>query len=102
MLRKAGERLRLHYDPAIGVPMRSFTAEMAAAGQAALWAVRCDPPVRRCCCAAPSPTAGAADSRGDDAPRSQARACTSSPVGHAPTLVVPAQVAVVREFLLSP
>ena len=38
MLRRDGERLRLHYDPAIAVPLRAFTPELAAAGEAALWA----------------------------------------------------------------
>ena len=103
MLRKEGERLRLHYDPAIGVPMRSFTAEMAAAGQAALWAafdaIRC-------------PTLLLRGAESDLLSRASAEVMTRrgpkprlhefAGVGHAPTLVAPAQVAVVREFLLSP
>ncbi len=38
MLRREGDRWRLHYDPAIGASLRAVTPEMAAAGQAALWA----------------------------------------------------------------
>ena len=103
MLRKDGERLRLHYDPAIGVPMRGFTPEMAAAGQAALWAafdaIRC-------------PTLLLRGAHSDILARATAEEMTRrgpkprlhefADVGHAPTLVAPGQVAVVREFLLSP
>ena len=38
MLRKDGDRIRLHYDPAIGVPLRAMTPAAASAGEAALWA----------------------------------------------------------------
>jgi pimeloyl-ACP methyl ester carboxylesterase len=31
--------LTLHYDPAIGVPLRAMTPDMAAAGEATLWAL---------------------------------------------------------------
>jgi len=45
MLRREGDRIRLHYDPAIGVPLRAITPAAAGAGEAALWAaydrVRC-------------------------------------------------------------
>ncbi|MDQ6638890.1 MAG: alpha/beta hydrolase, partial [Pseudomonadota bacterium] len=45
MLRSDGDRLRLHYDPAIGAALRAMTPAAAAAGEAALWAaydrVRC-------------------------------------------------------------
>ncbi|MEP7303470.1 MAG: alpha/beta hydrolase [Caldimonas sp.] len=103
MLRKDGERLRLHYDPAIALPMRAVTPEIAAAGQAALWAafdaIRC-----------PTLLLRGADS--DLLSRATAEEMTRrgpkphlhefAGVGHAPTLVAPGQVAVVREFLLSP
>jgi pimeloyl-ACP methyl ester carboxylesterase len=35
----ADGQLTLHYDPAIGVPVRALTAEAAAAGEATLWAL---------------------------------------------------------------
>ena len=103
MLRRDGERIRLHYDPAIGVPLRAITAESAAVGQAALWfaydAIRCPTLVLR---GADSdllsrPTATAMTERGP-----KARLHEFAGVGHAPTLIAPGQVAVVREFLLAP
>jgi len=103
MLRPEGERLRLHYDPAIAESLRAFTPATAAAGEAALWAaydrIACPTLVLR---GAESdllsaPTAAAMTARG---PR--ARLHEFAGVGHAPTLVSPSQIAVVREFLLGP
>ena len=103
MLRKDGERLRLHYDPAIAVPMRAFTAEMAAAGQAALWAafdmIRCPMLLLR---GADSDLLSRATAEEMTRRGPQPRLREFAGVGHAPTLVAPGQVAVVREFLLSP
>ena len=101
-LKADGEGFKPHYDPAIGVPFRAVTPELAAAGEAQLWqawdAVRCPTLVLR---GAESdllarPTADAMAQRG---PR--ARVHEIAGVGHAPTLVHADQVAVVREFLLS-
>jgi pimeloyl-ACP methyl ester carboxylesterase len=103
MLRRSGSVWKPHYDPAIGVPFRAVTPELAAAGQAALWkgydAITCPTLVLR---GADSDlltreTAHAMTERG---PR--ARLHEFAGVGHAPTLVAPDQVEVVREFLLSP
>ncbi len=103
MLKADGDGYIPHYDPAIGVPFRAITPEMAVAGQAALWrsydAVACPTLLLR---GAESDlltleTAQAMTVRG---PR--ARLVEFAGVGHAPTLVAPAQVEVVREFLLSP
>ena len=103
MLRRDGERYRLHYDPAIAVPLRAVTPALAAAGQVALWAaydaIRCPTLLLR---GAGSDilsreTAQAMTERGP-----KARLHEFFGVGHAPTLVAPDQVAVVREFLLSP
>ena len=103
MLRRDGERLRLHYDPAIAVPMRAFTAEMAAAGQAALWAafdmIRCPMLLLR---GADSDLLSRATAEEMTRRGPQPRLHEFAGVGHAPTLVAPGQVAVVREFLLSP
>ncbi len=103
MLRREGERFRLHYDPAIAVALRAITPEMAAAGQAALWAafdaIRCPTLVLRgeeSDLLSPD-TAEAMTKRG---PR--ARLHEFAGVGHAPTLVAAHQIAVVREFLLGP
>jgi pimeloyl-ACP methyl ester carboxylesterase len=103
MLRQDGQRLRLHYDPAIGVPMRAFTVEMAAAGQAALWAafdaIRCPTLLLR---GAESDLLARATAEEMTRRGPKPRLHEFAGVGHAPTLVAPPQVAVVREFLLSP
>ena len=97
-----GDGFKPHYDPAIGVPFRAVTPELAAAGEAMLWhaydAIRCPTLVLR---GAESDllaraTADAMTQRG---PR--ARLHEVAGVGHAPTLVHADQVAVVRDFLLS-
>ena len=103
MLRKEGERFRLHYDPAIAVPMKAVTAEMAAAGQAALWAafdmIRCPMLLLR---GAHSDILARATAEEMTRRGPKPRLHEFTGVGHAPTLVAPGQVAVVREFLLSP
>jgi pimeloyl-ACP methyl ester carboxylesterase len=92
-----------HYDPAIAVPFKAITPEMAAVGQAALWrgydAVACPTLLLR---GADSDlltreTALDMTRRGP-----KARLHEFAGVGHAPMLVVPEQVAVVKEFLLGP
>ena len=103
MLRREGERFRLHYDPAIAVPMKAVTAEMAAAGQAALWAafdaIRCPTLLLR---GADSDILARATAEEMTRRGPKPRLHEFAGVGHAPTLVAPGQVAVVREFLLSP
>jgi len=101
MLRRDGERLRLHYDSAIVAPLRAVTAEIAAAGEAALWAaydrIRCPTLVLRGASSdvLSRDTTAAMAARG---PR--ARVHEFAGVGHAPTIVAAEQVAVVRDFLL--
>ena len=103
MLRREGDAFRLHYDPAIAFALRAITPSAAAAGEAALWAaydaVRCPALIMR---GADSDllsraTADEMRSRGP-----KARVHEIIGVGHAPTLVAPEQIAVVREFLLGP
>ncbi len=103
MLKPDGDGFKPHYDPNIAVPFKAMTAEMAVAGEAALWkayeAVRCPTLLLR---GADSDlltkeTALAMTRRG---PKAHLHEFTD--VGHAPMLVVPEQVAVVREFLRSP
>ena len=103
MLKPDGDGFKPHYDPNIAVPFKAMTPEMAKAGEAALWkayeAIGCPTLLLR---GADSDlltrdTALAMTQRG---PR--ARLHEFSDVGHAPMLVVPEQVAVVREFLRSP
>jgi pimeloyl-ACP methyl ester carboxylesterase len=92
-----------HYDPAIAVPFRAITPELAAAGEALLWQnwdrLTCPTLLLR---GAESDllshdTALAMTRRG---PR--ARLHEFAGVGHAPMLVQPEQRAVVRDFLLGP
>jgi len=103
MLRPDGDGFVLHYDPAIGVPFRAVTPALAQAGEALLWqaydAIACPTLLLR---GADSDllsrdTAQAMTQRGP-----KARLHEFAAVGHAPTLVQPEQVAVVREFLLGP
>jgi pimeloyl-ACP methyl ester carboxylesterase len=90
-------------DPAIAVPLRAVTPQMAAAGEALLWQsydrLRCRTLLIR---GAESDllshdTALAMTQRG---PRAQLHEFAG--VGHAPTLVQPEQIEVLRRFLLSP
>ena len=103
MLKPDGDGFKPHYDPNIAVPFRAMTPEIAAAGEAALWrgydAIACPTLLLR---GADSDlltreTALAMTQRGP-----KARLHEFANVGHAPMLSVPDQVAVVREFLLSP
>ena len=103
MLRPQGKRFRLHYDPAIAVPMRAVTPEIAAAGQAALWAafdaIRCPTLLLR---GAQSDLLSRATAEEMTRRGPKPRLHEFAGIGHAPMLVAPGQVAVVREFLLSP
>ena len=103
MLKADGDGFKLHYDPAIAQPFRAITPEIAAAGEAMTWAaydaIKCPTLLLR---GADSDllkheTAQAMTQRGP-----KARLVEFAGVGHAPTLVADDQVAVVREFLLSP
>jgi len=100
MLRREGDRWRLHYDPAIGVPLRAITPALAAAGEAALWraydAIGCPTLVLR---GTESDVLLAATAAAMAARGPKARVHEFAGVGHAPTIVAADQVAVVREFL---
>jgi pimeloyl-ACP methyl ester carboxylesterase len=99
MLRRAGDRWRLHYDPAIAVALRGVTPEVAAAGEAALWAaydrVSCPTLVLR---GADSDVLAPATAAAMAERSPKARIHEFAGVGHAPTIVAPDQVAVVRRF----
>jgi pimeloyl-ACP methyl ester carboxylesterase len=94
---------KLHYDPAIAVPFKSITPELAAAGEAMTWraydAIRCPTLLLRGSRSdlLSHETALAMMQRGP-----KARLHEFAGVGHAPTLIAPEQVAVVRDFLLTP
>jgi pimeloyl-ACP methyl ester carboxylesterase len=103
MLVARGDKLVPHYDPAIGVPFRAVTPEMAAAGEAALWrsydAIACPTLLLR---GADSDLLTRATAQAMTGRGPRARLHEFAGVGHAPTLVARAQIEVVREFLLSP
>ena len=96
-----GDRLRLHYDPALALPFRQVTPEAAAQGQAVMWQLydRLALPtllLRGADSDLLSPlTAQAMTQRG---PR--ARLVQFAGVGHAPTLIADDQVQAVSDFLL--
>ncbi len=91
----------LHYDPAIAVPVRAMTQEMAAQGEAAIWQLYDSITaqtllLRGAVSDLLSPqTAAQMTQRGP-----KARLVEFAGVGHAPTLVAEDQVAVVASFLL--
>ncbi|RDI18169.1 pimeloyl-ACP methyl ester carboxylesterase [Pseudacidovorax intermedius] len=94
---------RLHYDPALSVGLRALTREQAAQGEAVVWAAYD---------AVTAPTLLLRGADSDLLSRSTAQAMTQrgpraslvefANVGHAPTLVDPAQSSVVASFLFGP
>ena len=91
----------LHYDPAIGTPVRGLTPEAAVAGEAVLWSVYDQIQARTLLIRGAQSdlllpeTAQAMTERG---PRAQLE--TWADCGHAPTLTSEAQIEVVTQFLL--
>jgi pimeloyl-ACP methyl ester carboxylesterase len=102
-LKPDGAGFKPHYDPAIALPFRAITPELAAAGQAMLWQAwdSLSLPtllLRGAESDLLSPaTAKAMTERGP-----KARLHEFDGIGHAPTLVQAGQRQVVKEFLLSP
>ena len=100
-LKAEGDGFKPHYDPAIAVPFRAVTPELAAAGEGMLWhawdSLKCPTLVLR---GAESDllSRATADAMAQRGPR--ARVHEVDGVGHAPTLVHADQIAVVRDFLL--
>jgi pimeloyl-ACP methyl ester carboxylesterase len=92
----------LHYDPAIGEPVRALTPELSQAGEAVLWAVYDQIQVQVLVIRGQDSdlflpdTAQAMSERG---PR--ARVVEWAGIGHAPTLTAPDQIEVLAEFLLN-
>jgi pimeloyl-ACP methyl ester carboxylesterase len=97
-----GTRLTLRYDPAIAEPFKTMTAESASSGEAALWqvydALKCEVLLVRGQQSdlLDAETAKAMSERGP-----KARLVELAGVGHAPTLISPDQVALVKDFLLA-
>lgn len=93
----------LHYDPALAIPFRALTPELAVQGEAALWrlydAITAQTLLLR---GADSDLLSLATAQ-TMAQRGPRAACIEFPgVGHAPTLVAQDQVRVVCDFLLAP
>ncbi len=94
--------LTLHYDPAIGVPLRAMTPDIAAAGEAALWALYDQIQAQTLLIRGQDSdlltpeTAWEMTQRG---PR--ARLETWAGFGHAPTLTGDDQIQAIASFLLS-
>lgn len=93
----------LRYDPAMSVPLKAINPQIAAAGEALLWAaydsLRCPTLLLR---GAQSDLLSPATAQSMAARGPRARVVEFDGVGHAPTLVAEDQRAVVRDFLLSP
>lgn len=101
MFKQAGDAWRLHYDPAIAAGFAALTPELAAAGEAMLWAawdgLSCPTLLLR---GSDSDLLSADTARRMHERGPRARVVDLPGVGHAPTLVHEDQIALVREFLL--
>ena len=102
-LKPDGDGFKPHYDPAIAMPFRAITPELAAAGEALLWQsyerVSAQVLLLR---GLQSDLLSAATAKAMTERGPRARQVEFAGVGHAPTLVQADQVQVVRDFLLSP
>lgn len=102
LFREEGGQWKLRYDPAIALPFGAVTPEIAAAGEAALWAaydtLRCPTLLIR---GAESDLLGAETARAMTQRGPGARLVELPGVGHAPTLIRADQIAIVRDFLSS-
>jgi len=102
LFRQEGSEWRLRYDPAIALPFGAVTPEIAAAGEAALWAaydsLTCPTLVIR---GADSDLLSAETARAMTQRGPGARLVELPGIGHAPTLIRDDQIAIVRDFLSS-
>lgn len=102
-LKPDGAGFKPHYDPAMALPFRLITPELARAGEALLWQsyerVACPTLLLR---GADSDLLSPATAQAMTQRGPKARLLEFAGVGHAPTLVQPGQVQAVREFLLAP
>ena len=101
-LKRDGQWLVPRSDPAIAVPFKAITPQMAAAGEAALWksydGLRCPTLLLR---GAESDLLSPATAKAMTERGPHAKLVEFAGVGHAPMLVQPEQVHAVREFLLA-
>ena len=97
-----GDALTLHYDPAIGVPLRAMTPENATAGEATLWALYDQIQAQTLLIRGQDSdllTPETAIKMTQRGPRAQLE--TWPGFGHAPTLTGDDQIQVVAKFLLN-
>jgi pimeloyl-ACP methyl ester carboxylesterase len=97
-----GGALTLHYDPAIGVPVRALTQEAALAGEAVLWAVYDQIKAQTLLIRGGDSdllTAETAQAMGQRGPCAQCDEWAG--FGHAPTLTGDDQIEVLASFLLA-
>ena len=98
---EGSERVRLHYDPAIAVPIAAATPESVAQGEALLWHVfDAITPQTLLLRGAQSDLLSVATAQQMTLRGPRARLVEFADIGHAPTLIAADQVAVVRRFLL--
>jgi pimeloyl-ACP methyl ester carboxylesterase len=98
-----GDGFKPHYDPAIALPVRAMTPEIAAAGEAMLWQtydrIACPTLLLR---GAESDLLSVATAQAMTQRGPRAQLVEFAGVGHAPMLVQPEQRRVVADFLLAP
>lgn len=94
-------KVRLHYDPAIAIPVRGMTQELAALGESQLWqlydSLTTDTLLLR---GADSDLLSVATAQAMTTRGPKARLVEFAGVGHAPTLIAQDQVDTVASFLL--
>ncbi len=99
---ESGSGFKSHYDPAIALPFRAATPEMAVVGEAMLWQaydrIICPTLLLR---GADSDLLSASTAQAMTQRGPRARLVEFAGVGHAPTLVAADQQAAVRDFLLA-
>ncbi len=100
-LKRDGARWTLHYDPRIAVPFKAATPERTAADEAALWSlydnVRCPTLVIR----GENSDLLSRTTLAEMAARGPKAKMIEIPgIGHAPTLMLVNEIAIVRDFLL--
>jgi len=102
VLKRDGDGWIFHYDPAISVPFKTMTAESLGGGERVLWAlydaIRCPTLLLR----GANSDLLTADTAAQMAARGPKPTVHVIPgVGHAPMFFDPAQIALVRDFLLA-
>ncbi len=100
MIRPDGQQFKLHYDPAIALPVRATTPEVAAQGEAMLWhlydAIQAETLLIR---GQESDLISPATAQQMQARGPKAKLVEFAGVGHAPTLIAPDQIQAVEDFL---